>query len=336
MDNIDFLESKARLAIEIIVGLYAFSWLAPIILDIPRGLRKLYYFLRRCFWFMKKVYRSVDRFLYRILGLDSFKERSYRRKARPHNHNNSRIADEKFKPWMRDYIKTLILWFVGVAWLGGTLFWYRQYGRPYILVGSMMSVLPFFYSFLYLESGQRRQYGKAVEKAARSKFAAILPYGWELIEDRFLDNGGDIDLPLMLNNDEACVVEIKSWRRWDGYLRTRHAIAQVHYQRRSVGASYVVIWLPHAESAFATFHSRVLVVGGNAGYLLRKIQNIIRYEAIIKFPYQPPKGILVYVKSKRFRWNSIAHHWEGRCCEQEVEELQSRIEHGNGTIRILN
>jgi hypothetical protein len=139
-------------------------------------------------------------------------------------------------------------------------------------------------------------------------------------------------LSVRLDNDELCIIEIKSWHRWRGYFRVKRALTQVHRQRRAVGAAYGVIWMPHAQTVVAEFRGGIFVVGGNTKYLIEQIPGIVRYKATIEFPRQPPDYLLAFIKSRRFRWNKTAKRWEGKSSERDAQELRREITHAGGVM----
>jgi hypothetical protein len=242
----------------------------------------------------------------------------------------------KFRPWKRDYLKALTLLLIGVLWVAGSLLLYHQQPDRYLLAVAMLCVIPIYYSAIYLDSALNRKRGKTIENQAKAKIVQILPEDWSVLPYGLLDGVGDIDLPLRLPNKEICIVEIKAWNRWSGFLRTSKAIHQVGRQRQIVRASYAVIWLPYAQSNYVNFHGRVLVVCGNARFLISKVGGIIKYPAVIKFVRKPSDDMRSYVKKVGFCWNKQASQWEGRCSASLMKDLRSQIADEGGIIVIDN
>jgi hypothetical protein len=76
----------------------------------------------------------------------------------------------------------------------------------------------------------------------------------------------------------------------------------------------------------------IVVVSGNASFLVKEIQQRLRYVATIKFLERPSDAILTFVKSRRFHWNKVAKQWEGTCSPGEVDKLRHEIAPEKGIL----
>jgi hypothetical protein len=244
--------------------------------------------------------------------------------------------NDTFRPWIKEYLMASLWAMLAMAWTALVVFLYTQQRGYYILAMAFLAVVLLYLSTLRLENGNRRKHGQAVEKNARNKFLKILPADWRVLPRNFVPYVGDFDMPLRFGNGELCAVEIKSWHRWPMGVRAWKAISQVHKQRWIIQGSYSVIWLPEQrEVAYTGFHNGVFVVGGNAGFLLKKLNGIIHCDAVIKFPRPPSNYTLSQIKAAEFKYDPVAYQWTGKCCKEIVDELRPQITRERGKITVI-
>ena len=140
----------------------------------------------------------------------------------------STAADpDNFRPFGgKIFYKAFALWVLGLAWMGSALYAYKKtqnYGASAL---GLLCIAPFYFGFSWLESGlsrQTRQSHRRKRKKKEFSNPCCLRDGARY-QDVLMEKGGDIDLSLSLGAGEVCVVDIKSWNYWSGFVRKRDAL----------------------------------------------------------------------------------------------------------------
>lgn len=300
-----------------------------LILGMRRVTKKIYWVTKDLSYKLSRIqpHKAYDRYP---------KRRTYRRVSRQSlaRYLNKNVV-QKYEPWISDYVKAGLGVGSGLVWLCFALFIYSKYPAFYVLILAMMAVVPFYYASIYHDSALSRKRGKIVEQRSKNQFIKMMPKDWSVISLKLLSGIGDIDLPIRLDDNNICLIEIKSWRHWKGYGRKKHALLQVRRQKYATRASCIVIWLPEAEASFVIYDKEVCVIGGNAISVIRKIPDLIRYHVVIKFVQKPSDDMLFYIKrTLRFQWSAKDICWKGRCSLKERDEIAAQVQSEGGSIFI--
>lgn len=123
---------------------------------------------------------------------------------------------------------------------------------------------------------EREQRGKAVEMNAQQTLIHCAPEAWHIMESYVSpDLPGDIDLLIRPDQHTTFVVEIKSHRgdpRAEGDKDWGDVIADVKRQGRLFHKPHLVVWQPIANRQEIISHEGVDFVPGEAGVLLKYIE----------------------------------------------------------------
>jgi len=328
------LSPDARQNITILGLVIAIFWLFPM----ASGLwRNVLYIGRGLYWKLKKFLK----WLFRLAtpGRRYGHSRSYgfsQKISRTDlEYLCQSVSQGTYKPWRFDYIVACILWMLGIAIVAGAIYGYKLTRSHYVLSMAMLAVAPLYLGFSNQESGQRRKNGKIVEDKARKSLIKAIPSSWDVLPFR-LYNFGDIDVLLRLSDDSLCSIEIKSWRSWSGFSRAFSAIRQATRQKLAARASCAVIWLPLAPRIPPRYHCRILVVCGDASFLVEEIGKRIHCDFHVKFSQKPPEAIRNWLKEMGFRYARESRTWRGRRREGDLENIVCQIEPYGGKVTVTD
>lgn len=161
----------------------------------------------------------------------------------------ARRPARRFAPWRADFLAAALLALVGAAALWGGLTTMRPGA---IALGVGVAVVCGLGARRAWQHGYRRWYGKELEAWAVGLARARLDRKRIRYEaGRWVPGHGDVDL-LIHGLEGSCVVEIKSFERWNQrwFLRgerEERALLQAQGLQEAVGAQAALVWLPRGR-----------------------------------------------------------------------------------------